>query len=48
MLIWGAAIAGYWAIGKVTMASVPASMMRMAMTQAKMGRSMKKRGMAGP
>ena len=36
---------GYWAIGRLRIASTPASMMMMAMTQAKIGRSMKKRDM---
>src|SRR5580704_9268165 len=33
---------GYWAMGRVVMASMPASMITMASTQAKIGRSMKK------
>ena len=37
----GGAISGYWDTGSSTTASAPASMMTMAMTQAKMGRSMK-------
>src|SRR5512143_1339128 len=45
MAIWGGAIAGYWETGSLKMASPPASMMTMAMTHAKMGRSMKKRAM---
>jgi hypothetical protein len=39
---WGRAMSGYWAIGRLRMAS-PASMMTIATTHAKMGRSMKKR-----
>jgi len=34
---------GYWAIGRVRMARAPASMMTIATTHAKIGRSMKKR-----
>ena len=37
---------GYCSSGSVRMDIAPASMMTMAMTQAKMGRSMKKRAMA--
>ena len=36
-------MAGYCETGRVVMAMAPAIMMTMAMTQAKMGRSMKKR-----
>ena len=43
MLMAGGAMAGYCATGSVVIASVPASMMTIAMTQAKTGRSMKKR-----
>ncbi len=43
----GGAIVGYCAIGSVRTDRNPATMMTMAMTQAKMGRSMKKRAMAG-
>ena len=39
----GGAIAGYWRTGSVNTASAPAIMMMIAMTHAKMGRSMKKR-----
>ena len=39
----GGAMVGYCAIGSVRMASAPASMITMAMTVAKIGRSMKKR-----
>ena len=46
MLIVGGAMAGYCATGSVAIASAPASMMTIAMTQAKTGRSMKKRDMA--
>ena len=42
MEIAGGAMLGYCAIGSVVMASAPASMITMAITQAKMGRSMKK------
>ncbi len=45
MLIVGGAMAGYCATGSVAIASAPASMMTIAMTQAKTGRSMKKRDM---
>ena len=37
----GGAISGYWEIGSSTTARAPASMMTMAMTHAKMGRSIK-------
>ena len=37
----GGAISGYWEIGSSTTARAPASMMTMAITHAKMGRSMK-------
>ena len=46
MLMAGGAMAGYCATGSVAIASAPASMMTIAMTQAKTGRSMKKRDMA--
>ncbi len=36
---------GYWAIGNARIDRAPNTMMAMAMTQAKMGRSMKKRDM---
>ena len=39
----GGAIDGYWAIGRVRIDRAPASMTTMAMTQAKIGRSMKNR-----
>jgi hypothetical protein len=42
MTIAGGAIDGYWDTGNCWMDSAPASMMTMAMTHAKMGRSMKK------
>src|SRR5512145_2112190 len=47
MVIWGGAMGGYWETGSVLMAKRPASMIMMAMTQAKMGRLMKNRGMDG-
>src|ERR1700735_1697825 len=43
----GGAMLGYCAMGSVVMASVPISIMTMAITQAKTGRSMKKVTMAG-
>src|SRR6185437_16628310 len=46
MLICGGAMSGYWATGRKAIDSAPASMITMAMTQAKIGRSMKKRDMA--
>src|SRR3569833_4149058 len=42
MEIAGGAMLGYWAIGSVASASPPASMITMAITQAKIGLSMKK------
>ncbi len=39
----GGAIVGYCSIGRVRMASAPATMITIAMTVAKIGRSMKKR-----
>src|SRR6185437_7137180 len=49
MLICGGAMSGYWATGRKAIDRAPASMITMAMTQAKIGRSMKKRDMAlGP
>ena len=45
MVICGGAIGGYWETGSVLIASRPASMTMMAITQAKIGRLMKKRGM---
>ena len=47
MPISGGAIEGYCATGSWRMASPPASMMRMATTHAKMGRSMKNLGKSG-
>ena len=47
MVTAGGAMVGYCAIGRVKIASPPANMMTMAITQAKIGRSMKKRDMAG-
>ena len=47
MTIAGGAIDGYWDTGSCWMDRAPASMMTMAMTHAKMGRSMKKRAMVG-
>src|SRR3982750_2224261 len=46
----GGAISGYWAIGSERMAARPAMMKNVAMTTAKIGRSMKKREnmMGGP
>src|SRR5215472_15196328 len=46
MLICGGAMSGYWATGRKAIERAPASMITMAMTQAKIGRSMKKRDMA--
>src|SRR6202034_4394214 len=43
----GGAMAGYCAMGSVVTARAPISMMTMAITQAKTGRSMKKLTMAG-
>ncbi len=41
-------MSGYWAMGSARIAPTPASMMMMAITQAKIGRSMKIReNMAG-
>src|SRR5262245_46956441 len=45
MEICGGAIGGYWETGRVLTARRPASMIMMAITQAKIGRLMKKRGM---
>src|SRR5271167_2213078 len=47
MEIAGGAMAGYCAMGSVVIANAPISMMTMASTQAKTGRSMKKLTMAG-
>src|SRR5262245_24597986 len=43
MVTAGGVISGYWATGKLTSASPPASAMTMDTTEAKIGRSMKKR-----
>ncbi|KGW24096.1 hypothetical protein Y047_3162 [Burkholderia pseudomallei MSHR3016] len=42
-MIWidGGAIVGYWAIGSVKIAATPASIRMMAITHAKIGRSIK-------
>ena len=40
---WGGAISGYWAMGRLRMAARPAITMKIEITMAKMGRSMKKR-----
>jgi hypothetical protein len=45
MLIWVGATLGYWAIGSVKIAAKPINMMMIAMTHAKIGRSMKTRDM---
>ena len=45
MAICGGAIGGYWETGSVLIASRPASMIMMAITQAKIGRFMKNLGM---
>ena len=44
----GGAIVGYCAIGRVRSGMPPASMMTIAITQAKTGRSMKKRAISMP
>ena len=41
MLIWVGATSGYCATGSETIAPMPISMMMIAITQAKIGRSMK-------
>ena len=41
MLIWVGATSGYWATGSEMIAPMPTSMMMIAITQAKIGRSMK-------
>src|SRR5512140_978789 len=46
--IEGGAIGGYWEIGRFTIAMTPASIMAIAMTQAKTGRLRKKPDMAAP
>jgi hypothetical protein len=43
----GGAIGGYWAIGNDDTATVPASVMNTDSTLAKIGRSMKNRGIIG-
>ena len=43
MVICGGAMGGYWETGRVLMAKRPPSITMMAMTQAKIGRFMKKR-----
>src|SRR5690625_1457352 len=48
MLMVGGAMVGYMDTGRTAMARPPASMMRMAMTQAKTGRSMKKFAISAP
>ncbi len=48
MLTWGRAMSGYWATGRLKIDSTPAIMMTMATTQAKIGRSIKKRDSMGP
>ena len=45
MLIWVGATSGYCATGSEMIAPMPASMMMIAITQAKIGRSMKIRDM---
>ena len=45
MLIWVGATSGYWATGSAMIAPMPISMMMIAITQAKIGRSMKIRDM---
>ena len=45
MAMAGGAMVGYWAMGSVSTAITPASIVMMASTHAKMGRSMKKRAM---
>src|SRR5512147_2747139 len=47
-LTWSGAMAGYWETGRRTIESAPASITRMPITQAKIGRSMKKRATALP
>jgi hypothetical protein len=44
MVIWGGAIGGYCETGRVLIANRPASITRMAITTAKMGRCMKNLG----
>lgn len=39
---WGGVMSGYWAMGRLYMATRPAMTITMEMTDAKMGRSMKK------
>jgi hypothetical protein len=45
MAICGGAMGGYWETGSFLIASRPTSMTMIAITQAKIGRLMKKRGM---
>src|SRR6185295_505015 len=47
MLIWVGATSGYWATGRDMIAPMPISMMMIAITQAKIGRSMKIRDIGG-
>src|SRR6202035_2385808 len=44
----GGTMSGYWAIGRPVIATKPRRTVRMEMTMATMGRSMKKRAMASP
>jgi hypothetical protein len=48
MAICGGAIGGYWDTGNLRIERAPASMTRIAITQAKIGRLMKKRDMVIP
>src|SRR5664280_1647606 len=47
IVICGGAIGGYWETGSVLIDRRPASMIMMAITQAKIGRLIKKRGIEG-
>src|SRR5690348_11660702 len=47
-LIWVGATSGYWATGSAKIAPMPPSMMMIARTQAKIGRSMKIRDIGYP
>ena len=47
MMTVGGVISGYWATGKPSDAMIPAMTMTMEMTDAKIGRLMKKRDMIG-
>ena len=40
--IWTGVISGYWAMGRLYIATAPASVMTIEMTDAKIGRSMQK------